>query len=188
MPLRGPALRKAVRAGAELERFDPWIRVDRRDYRMEPSADQLQRALQGLRALDAERNVRREGVARLAALPTAAAGVRDGDPQPLFRVPLLVGDRPAAMAQLERRLLSIGYIYDPPLDDYAGPEFAEPGSTPDVARWWARHVVPVDPLEVDRVLGGSRRARTAAAVLSQAAGPAPTENGTQRETVLVMQP
>jgi hypothetical protein len=70
----------------------------------------------------------------------------------LFRVPLLVEDRGAMIARLERRILSIGYIYDPPLDDYAGPEFAEPSPAPDVARWWASRVLPIDPLEADRVL------------------------------------
>jgi hypothetical protein len=54
--------------------------------------------------------------------------------------------------KLERHIRSIGYIYDPPLDDYAGPEFAEPSPSPDVARWWASRVFPVDPLEADRFL------------------------------------
>jgi DegT/DnrJ/EryC1/StrS aminotransferase family len=173
MPLRASALQRAIHGGGDLEQFDPWIRVDRRDYRVQPSRDQLRRALRRLRALEKDRDRRLEGVARLAALPTAAAGARGGDPQPLFRVPLLVADRPAAMTRLERRLLSIGYIYDPPLDDYAGPRLAEPTAAADVARWWARHVVPIDPLEADRVLGRSRRARSTAAVLSRAPSPPP---------------
>jgi hypothetical protein len=65
---------------------------------------------------------------------------------------LLVDDRPAMIAKLERRVLSTGYIYDPPLDDYAGREFAAASPAPEVARSWSSRVVPVDPLEADRVL------------------------------------
>jgi hypothetical protein len=152
MPLRASDLRRAIAAGPGLEPFHPWVRIDRRDYRLQPSAALLERALRRLRNLDADRARRVEGVDRLRELPTAAAAVRKGDPQPLFRVPLLVEDRGAMIARLERRILNIGYIYDPPLDDYAGPEFAEPSPAPDVARWWASRVLPVDPLEADRVL------------------------------------
>jgi hypothetical protein len=152
MPLRAPDLRRAVAAGPGLDPFHPWLRMDRHDYRLQPSATLLERALRRLRDLDADRARRLEGVDRLRDLPIAAAAVRKGDPQPLFRVPLLVEDRGAMIVRLERRILSIGYIYDPPLDDYAGPEFAEPSPAPDVARWWASRVLPIDPLEADRIL------------------------------------
>jgi hypothetical protein len=76
----------------------------------------------------------------------------------LFRVPLLVDDRGAVSADLERVLLGIGYIYDPPLDDFAGAEFAQPNPSPGPARLWARRVFPVDPLEAEKILSSRRRA------------------------------
>jgi hypothetical protein len=79
--------------------------------------------------------------------------VRLGPAQPLFRIPLLVEDRDAVLAELLRRQVPAGYIYDPPLDDYAGSRFTEPSPDPEVARWWARRVLPVDPLDAGRVLG-----------------------------------
>lgn len=152
MPLRAAELRAAAAAGPGLGPFDEWVRVDRHDYRLHPSAGQLERALRRLRDLDADRARRIDGVARLRALAAAAPAVRSGDPQPLFRVPLLVDDRPETIAKLERHVLSTGYIYDPPLDDYAGAEFAAASPAPEVARSWCSRVVPVDPLEADAVL------------------------------------
>ncbi|MGP2436498.1 DegT/DnrJ/EryC1/StrS family aminotransferase [Streptomyces sp. JW3] len=73
--------------------------------------------------------------------------------QPLFRVPLLVADRDAAVAALARRGVVVGYLYDPPLDDYAGAEFTDPSPAPAAARWFARHALPVDPLRAQEVIG-----------------------------------
>jgi hypothetical protein len=70
----------------------------------------------------------------------------------LFRVPLLIADRAEMIARLERRVVGIGYIYDPPLDDYAGDEFVEPSAAPEIARRWAGRVFPADPLEAERVM------------------------------------
>jgi hypothetical protein len=56
------------------------------------------------------------------------------------------------IAKLARRMLHVGYIYDPPLDDYAGPGFAEPSTAPGLARWWANHVFPADPLQADQIM------------------------------------
>jgi dTDP-4-amino-4,6-dideoxygalactose transaminase len=152
MPLRPDELHRALAAGPGLERFESWIRVDRPQYRLPASAFLLRGVLRRLRRLEADRARRIEGVARLRALPNVAPAVRQGDPQPLFRVPLLVPDRDYALARLERQVLGTGYIYDPPLDDYAGPDLAEPSPAPDVARRWARAVLPVDPLEADKVM------------------------------------
>ncbi|MEU0457396.1 hypothetical protein ABZ322_31325, partial [Streptomyces sp. NPDC006129] len=93
------------------------------------------------------------------AKPRAAYGT-----QPLFRVPLFVADRDAAMAALARRGVVVGYLYDPPLDDYAGAEFTDPSPAPEAARWFARHALPVDPL----------RARTVVEVLERS-GARPVE-------------
>ena len=152
MPLRAQALERAVARGPDLTAFHPWVRVDRHDYRVRPSSILLERAIRRLRDLDGDQVRRAEAVDRLRALPMVAPAARSGDPQPLFRVPLLVDDRPGVVARLERQIRSIGYIYDPPLDDYAGPAFADPSPAPDVARSWASQVVPVDPLDVERVI------------------------------------
>jgi dTDP-4-amino-4,6-dideoxygalactose transaminase len=157
MPLRPDELHRAVAAGSGLERFESWMRVDRPQYRLPASAFLLRGVLRRLRRLEGDRARRIEGVARLRALPNVAPAVRHGDPEPLFRVPLLVPDRDHALARLERQILGTGYIYDPPLDDYAGPAFAEPSPAPDVARRWARAVLPVDPLEADKVIRWMRR-------------------------------
>ncbi|MGW0202726.1 hypothetical protein [Nonomuraea sp. NPDC003201] len=66
-------------------------------------------------------------------------------------MPLLVRDRDAAITELERRGVATGYLYDPPYDDYA-PAFTEPSPDPGPARWWARHVLPVDPVYAARAL------------------------------------
>ena len=147
MPLRVEHLRRAIAGGPGLDAFDRWVRVDRHDYRLRPSAALLEHALRRLRRLDADRARRLDGVERLRALPVAAPAARSGDPQPLFRVPLLVVDRAATISRVERRIHGIGYIYDPPLDDYVGLEFAQASSAPDCARRWASRVFPVDPLE-----------------------------------------
>ncbi|MFF3739773.1 DegT/DnrJ/EryC1/StrS family aminotransferase [Streptomyces sp. NPDC002566] len=75
-----------------------------------------------------------------------------GEPQPLFRVPLFVADRDAAIVALARRGIVVGYLYDPPLDDYAGPAFTDPSPDPVGARWFARHALPVDPLRAREVV------------------------------------
>jgi DegT/DnrJ/EryC1/StrS aminotransferase family len=157
IPLRPAHLRSALAAGPSLEAFDSWIRVDRHDYRLRSPQSLLERIVRHLHAMHADRDRRIEGVNRLRTLEAVAPAVRKGDPQPLFRVPLLVDDRDALTVELERRLLGIGYIYDPPLDDFAGPEFAEPSPSPETARSWASRVFPVDPLEADKILSRKRR-------------------------------
>jgi len=152
MPLRAVELGRAVADAPSLAAFHSWVRVDRHCYRVPPSPILLERALRRLRSLDADEARRVEGVVRLAALPMAAPALRDGPPQPLFRVPLLVEDRASLITKLERRIRSIGYIYDPPLDDYAGSAFADPSPAPDVARSWASRVFPADPLDAEEVL------------------------------------
>jgi len=131
--------------------FDPWVRADLHDYRAERG--RVARWYQSRRVakVPRERERRLAGMALLAELPTVAPAVRDHLGQPLFRVPLLVRDRDAAIAELERRGVATGYLYDPPYDDYA-PGFTEPSPDPAAARWWARHVLPVDPVYARRAL------------------------------------
>lgn len=78
------------------------------------------------------------------------------EPRDGYRIPLLVRERDAAIAELERHGVATGYLYDPPYDDYAEP-FTQPSADPAAARWWARHVLPVDPLYASRALPVLRR-------------------------------
>ncbi|TMR89036.1 DegT/DnrJ/EryC1/StrS aminotransferase family protein [Nonomuraea basaltis] len=148
-------LERVLKEVPELPPFDPWVRADLHDYRARRG--RLARWYQSRRLakVPADRGRRLAGVARLAELPTAAPAVRDHADQPLFRVPLLVRDRDAAIAELERRGVATGYLYDPPYDDYA-PAFTEASPDPAPARWWARHVLPVDPVYADRSLAALR--------------------------------
>ncbi len=152
MPLRARLLDQALASTPELDSFEPWVRVDLHDYHQPPRPFQLRQMLARLHDLDRQRPRRMAGVQRLRGLPVAAPAVRLGPVQPLFRVPLLIEQRDAVLAELLRRQVPAGYVYDPPLDDYAGPRFAEPSPDPEVARWWARRVLPVDPLDAGRVL------------------------------------
>ncbi|MFI8087897.1 DegT/DnrJ/EryC1/StrS family aminotransferase [Streptomyces sp. NPDC086080] len=163
MPLRPDALARAVGAAPDLTAFDPWTRVDMHTYRRESGRLRLRRIRRGLGRLDQVLRASRDGTELLLstrwARPRAGAGA-----QPLFRVPLFVADRDAAIAALARRGIVVGYLYDPPLDDYAGETFTDLSPAPGAARWFARHALPVDPL----------RAREAVGVLEQS-GARPAE-------------
>jgi DegT/DnrJ/EryC1/StrS aminotransferase family len=139
-------------AGADLDRFERWVRVDRGGYRCPLHPLALRRILDRLSTLSVDRSRRIRGVDQLRELDVVAPAVRAGSPQPLFRVPLLVADRDKVRTALERRGIVVGYIYDPPLDDYVGVSFVEPSPLPAPARWFAAHVLPVDPLQAPRIL------------------------------------
>ncbi|MFG1945244.1 DegT/DnrJ/EryC1/StrS family aminotransferase [Nonomuraea sp. NPDC048826] len=144
-------LAEALPYAPSLPTFDPWVRADLHDYRA--ARGRLSRWYQTRRVakVPRERERRLAGVALLADLPIAAPAVREHLDQPLFRVPMLVDDRDAAIAGLERQGVATGYLYDPPYDDYA-PGVTVPSPDPEPARWWARHVLPVDPLYARRAL------------------------------------
>jgi hypothetical protein len=145
MPLRPEALARAVGAPPDLTAHDPWVRVDMHTYRLESGPLRLRRIRRRLGRLDEVLRSCRDGTELL--LSTRWARPREGSrAQPLFRVPLLVADRDAAIAALARRGIVVGYLYDPPLDDYAGEEFTDLSPAPEAARWFARHALPVDPL------------------------------------------
>ncbi|MET9245061.1 DegT/DnrJ/EryC1/StrS family aminotransferase [Nonomuraea sp. NPDC003709] len=149
--LEPEALKQALERIPELPPFDPWVRADLHDYRARRGRVARWYQSRRLAKVSADRGRRLAGVAALAELPTVAPAVRDDVRRPLFRVPLLVRDRDAAIAELERRGVATGYLYDPPYDDYA-PAFTEPSPDPGPARWWARHVLPVDPVYAARAL------------------------------------
>jgi dTDP-4-amino-4,6-dideoxygalactose transaminase len=153
MALHTEALRAAVARGGGLAAFDPWVRVDRHDYQVRPGKGDLKRMVERLRGMDADRERRIEGVERLRReLDCVTPRAASGPALPLFRLPLLVADREAAMARLAARGVLVRYIYDPPLDDYAGPEFMVPSPAPEAGRWWVRHALPIDPLKAEEAL------------------------------------
>ncbi|WP_248959274.1 DegT/DnrJ/EryC1/StrS family aminotransferase [Sphaerisporangium perillae] len=149
--LRPGDLRAVLAEAPGLPALDAWIRADLHDYRSSRGAVARWYQSRRLARLPKDRAARLAGVARLAELPTVAGGVLDHVDQPLFRVPLLVAERDAAVAALARRGVPTGYLYDPPYDDYAE-HFVEPSPDRETARWWARHVLPVDPMYAERAL------------------------------------
>ncbi|AQS68155.1 DegT/DnrJ/EryC1/StrS family aminotransferase [Streptomyces pactum] len=176
MPLRPEELSRALASAPGLDAHDPWVRVDMHDYRLAAGRFRLGRIGRRLDRLDDVLAGCRAGTELLLstrwAKPAAWEGARSRSPgaaQPLFRVPLLVADRDAAVRALARRGIVVGYLYDPPLDDYAGTAFTDPSPSPEGARWFARHALPVDPL----------RARAAVAALEESAvRPAGAPEGT----------
>jgi dTDP-4-amino-4,6-dideoxygalactose transaminase len=151
VPLRASRLEYA-RSSGDLGQFDAWMETAYPDYRMRQRSGYLRRTLGSLRDLKRDREDRIAGVLRLRALDEVAPAAREGDPLPLLRVPLLVEDRDAVALELQRRGINVFFVYAPPLDEYAGPEFCEPSPLPEAARWWAAHILPIDPRDADRVL------------------------------------
>jgi hypothetical protein len=151
VPLRAPRL-EHVRSSGDLGQFDVWMETAYPDYRMRQRPSHLERTLGGLRALGRDRDKRIAGVLQLRTLDAIASAARVGDPLPLLRVPLLIEDRDAVALELQRRGINVYFVYAPPLDEYSGPEFCEPSPLPEAARWWAAHILPVDPYDAARVL------------------------------------
>jgi dTDP-4-amino-4,6-dideoxygalactose transaminase len=156
MPLRPRDLEEALALAPDLDAFDSWIRVDLPSYRRRPSSLLAWWLRRRLRAIDTQRSARLAGVGQLMSLPCATPALRDdGRPGerswPVFRVPLFVRDRDDVVAALRRCGVVSGYIYDPPLDDYAGPGFMDLSPSPEPARWFARHALPADPLDAERL-------------------------------------
>ncbi|MGW7368412.1 DegT/DnrJ/EryC1/StrS family aminotransferase [Streptomyces sp. NPDC054841] len=162
MPLRAGELKQAVSEAPALAPFHSWVRVDMHDYRITAGRLRHRRTARLLDRLDERLDAHLAGTRRLLASPWGAPGPGAGpgpgpgpDPggvQPLFRVPLLVADRDAAIAALARHRITTGYLYDPPLDDYAGELFTDLSPSPEPARWFARHALPADPLKADRII------------------------------------
>ncbi|MFF5505421.1 DegT/DnrJ/EryC1/StrS family aminotransferase [Streptomyces roseolus] len=171
MPLRPEELARALGAAPALDPFHSWVRVDMHDYRLRPGTARLARTRRRLAALDTVLDAHREGTARLLTSEYSGQGLpADGEVPPLFRVPLLVEDRDAAVAALARRRITVGYLYDPPLDAYAGERFTDPSPAPAGAAWFARHALPVDPRRADEVLAVLRASGARPAAPVPAAG------------------
>lgn len=146
MPLRPEELARAAGTAPDLAAYDPWVRVDMHTYRLRSGPVRLRRIRHRLGRLDEVLEASREGTELLLSTRWARPRAGDGGARPLFRVPLFVADRDAAIAALARRGIVVGYLYDPPLDDYAGADFTDLSPAPGAARWFARHALPVDPL------------------------------------------
>ncbi|MEU3689668.1 DegT/DnrJ/EryC1/StrS family aminotransferase [Streptomyces narbonensis] len=170
MPLRADELRRALTAAPALAPFHSWVRVDMHAYRLRPGSGRLRRTTRRLARLDGVLAAHRAGTARLLASEYGTPGATDEPAQPLFRVPLLVEDRDAAIAALARHRITTGYVYDPPLDSYAGEEFTDLSPAPEAAARFARHALPVDPRRADEVLGVLRAAGARPARLSESPG------------------
>ncbi|MET4923367.1 DegT/DnrJ/EryC1/StrS family aminotransferase [Streptomyces sp. PSRA5] len=151
MELRPGELKEALADGPGLGGFDSWVRVDMHRYRLTPGRVRLRRTERLLSGLDPLLAAHRVGTERLLATRWAAPAP-PGPVQPLFRVPLLVADRDAAVAALARRRITTGYLYDPPLDVYAGDVFTDASPHPAPAAWFARHALPADPLRARQVI------------------------------------
>jgi DegT/DnrJ/EryC1/StrS aminotransferase family len=152
MPLLDASLRRALAAAPDLAALEWWVRRDRPGYRMTVPPVLLRRIVEGLRRVEEDRARRIEGVSWLRELPAVAPLLRRTRAVPLLAVPFLVPDREAARTGLRRRLVPVSYVFDPPLDDYAAADLVEPSPDPVAARWWAAHVLPVDPLHAVRAL------------------------------------
>ncbi|MFH9015909.1 DegT/DnrJ/EryC1/StrS family aminotransferase [Streptomyces sp. NPDC017943] len=167
MPLRPGLLARAAPHAPGLDAHHPWVRVDMHDYRLESGPLRLARIERRLARLDGVLDACRAGTELLLATPWARPRDAYGT-QPLFRVPLFVADRDAAIAALAQRGIVVGYLYDPPLDDYAGAEFTDPSPAPEAARWFARHALPVDPLRARTVVEVLERSGARPAALPDA--------------------
>ncbi|WP_327238672.1 DegT/DnrJ/EryC1/StrS family aminotransferase [Streptomyces sp. NBC_01317] len=153
MPLRAGDLKQALAGEPGLSEFHSWVRVDMHDYRLRPGRTRLRRTERLLSGLDTRLDAHRAGTERLWDTPWGGRRSQDrGEVQPLFRVPLLVEDRDAAIAALARRRITTGYLYDPPLDTYAGEVFTDPSPHPAPAAWFARHALPADPRRADEII------------------------------------
>ncbi|MFD5073685.1 DegT/DnrJ/EryC1/StrS family aminotransferase [Streptomyces sp. NPDC058371] len=167
MALHPSRLAESGRGTPSLDAYEPWVRIDLHGYRTRHGA--LMRGQLALRMarLDDDLTRRRVGVSLLSGTTWASPALHDrtirDSPLPLFRVPLLVHDRDALLDRLVGHGVVCGYVYDPPLDDYAGAEFVEPSTDPTAARWFASHVLPADPLLARRITNALTRERTTTA-------------------------
>jgi dTDP-4-amino-4,6-dideoxygalactose transaminase len=163
MALHAPRLSGCAREAPSLPAYEPWVRVDLHGFRSRHGALMRGQLELRLARLDDGLARRRAGVSLLSGTDWASPALRDraahDGPLPLFRVPLLVHDRDALVERLVRHGMISGYVYDPPLDDYAGAEFVEPSPDPSAARWFASHVLPADPLLARRVTNALTRER-----------------------------
>ncbi|MCH7664194.1 MAG: hypothetical protein IH859_10050 [Chloroflexi bacterium] len=151
MPVRNDSLKQAIEDD-ELSKFDSWLQVDGPHYRTGLPNSSVLTVEKAIMKFDYLRNNRLEGVKQLLSLPSAPPSLREFADQPLLRVPLLIMDRDEVAAKLRMHGLRTPYIYDPPLDIYAGPSFTKSPFATENSEWWSAHVLPIDPLMSDQFL------------------------------------
>jgi len=143
---------RAQAAGAGLDRFDRWVRVDNHQYRTTPTTSGVEQTVHHLERLEESRRLRLDGARKLLDLGLTPPDVDLPYDTAFFRVPLFVRDREHVVHRLGRRGLALDYIYDPPLDEYASADLADALPSPPEAIRWSRDVLPVDPLLADKFL------------------------------------
>ncbi|WP_219471748.1 DegT/DnrJ/EryC1/StrS family aminotransferase [Nonomuraea rhizosphaerae] len=134
----------------DVDAMDYWLSSDNAGWRTRPGPSLMRYQRSRLRTVDEEQERRLAGVEKLRRTPWAAQGVRDNPIRPLLRVPLMIEQRDEVVSELERMGVVPGFIYDPPLDEYL--TMIPQGPTPEIARWWTGHALPVDPLDAPRMI------------------------------------
>ncbi|UFQ13786.1 MULTISPECIES: DegT/DnrJ/EryC1/StrS family aminotransferase [Streptomyces] len=183
MDLRPRRLAECARHAPSLSAYEPWVRVDLHGFRERHGTLVRGQLKVRMDRLDGDLTRRCAGVSLLAGTAWAGRALRDRTakegPLPLFRVPLLVEDRDVLLDRLVDHGVVCGYVYDPPLDDYAGAEFVEPSPDPSAARWFASHTLPADPLLARRIINalakeGARPALPESSAPDSASGSGPS--------------
>ena len=152
MPYRRDEVLHERAAGAGLERFDRWVRVDNANYRTSPPESEVLRTLKELEEFEANRSHRLEGARKLLGLGLTPPEIPFPEGCALFKVPMFVREREPVLQAFARLGLELDYIYDPPLDRYAAEDLAERLPSHASALRWSRDVLPVNPLQADRFL------------------------------------
>jgi hypothetical protein len=151
LPYDACEVSRARDEGGGLDRFERWLQVGDPAYRTWPLRSSLRSTLERLERFEEDRAARLVGASKLVELGYTLPGFRIPADSTLLRVPLFVHERARVRGSLARRGLTLGYIYDPPLDLYA-PALTESRPSPPAARIWSRDVLPVDPLCAERFI------------------------------------
>lgn len=141
-----------LEAGGGLGRFDGWVGIDHRAYRMAVRNSDQVSTLRELQNFEQNRQRRLHGTKRLLELGLASPDVPLPQDGALFRVPLFVRNREAVLRSFAARSLHLDYIYDPPLTIYVSPRLAIKLSSRPEAERWSHNVLPVDPLQADKFI------------------------------------
>jgi len=152
MPYQETEVLQAIQAGAGLDRFDRWVRVDKASYRRQVSSGEIRATLAQLQDFESSRRLRLEGARILRGLGLTPADVPLPQDDALFKIPLFVHDREGVLQRLQKQGLSVDYIYDPPLERFATPAMAPSLPSPGVAIRWSRDVLPISPLQAERLV------------------------------------
>jgi len=152
MAYRREEVQKERAAGAGLDRFERWVRVDNSRYRTQPAESDVLRTLRTLENFEENRRLRLDGTRKLLGLRLTPQEIQLPEGCALFKVPMFIQGREGVVTDFARRGMELDYIYDPPLDRYADEELALSIPSPEAAQRWSRDVLPVNPMVADRFL------------------------------------